>query len=180
MGSRRLGVFAYNTDYTGTTGPESIWATMIGAVGAKKYTLAGRPGGTPYITYAGPCTSMNLYEIAARITAAIVCGGDIGGCAGRQGIQLDCCSGMEGRWGAEVGIAAAGMKLEDANELVKTIVSKYEDRYRARNPPPGKTFPEIYDTEKLVPSKEYVELYEKTRNELLDLGLDMDRHTFKL
>jgi methylamine--corrinoid protein Co-methyltransferase len=79
---------------------------------------------------------------------------------------------MEGRWAAEVGIATAGMKLEDANELVKNIVSKYDDKIKARNPPTGKTFPEIYDTKKLTPSKEYVELYKKTKKELQDLGIN--------
>jgi hypothetical protein len=173
MGGGPMTAFAYNTEYTGTTDRVSIWASCLAGAGINKNTLAGGPIVTPYITYAGPCTSMSLYEIAARSIAIIVCGGDLrAGCGGRQGIHIDHCSGLEGRWAAEVGIAAAGMKLEDANELVKALVSKYEDRIKARNPPPGKPFPEIYDTEKLVPSKEYTELYQKTKKELEDLGLE--------
>jgi methylamine--corrinoid protein Co-methyltransferase len=173
MGGAGMSAGAYNTDYTGRTDKVTIWAESLGRAGISKNTHAVVSGATPYITYAGPCTSMSLYEIAARAVSNTAVGCHLGaGCGGRQGIQLDHCSGMEGRWAAEVGIATAGMKLEDANELVKNIVSKYDDKIKARNPPAGKTFPEIYDTKKLIPSKEYVELYKKTKKELEDLGID--------
>jgi methylamine--corrinoid protein Co-methyltransferase len=179
LGTNGIAPFAYNTEYTGTTDRVSIWASSISQAAATRNSNAVVSGTAPYISYSGPCTSMSLYEIATLALARTAVGCHLGaGCGGRQGIHIDHCSGMEGRWAAEVGIAAAGMKLGDANELVKTLVSKYEDRIKARNPPPGKPFPEIYDTEKLVPSKEYTDLYQKTKKELQELGIDFERYDF--
>jgi methylamine--corrinoid protein Co-methyltransferase len=173
LGTNGIAPFAYNTEYTGTTDSVSIWASSITQAAATRNSNAVVSGTAPYISYSGPCTIMSLYEIATLALARTAVGCHLSaGCGGRQGIHENHCSGMEGRWAAEVGIAAAGMKLEDANELVKALVSKYEDRIKARNPPPGKPFSEIYDTEKLVPSKEYTDLYQKTKKELEDLGLE--------
>jgi methylamine--corrinoid protein Co-methyltransferase len=175
MGANQMGAWAYNALYTGTSDRASIWASSLGQAAVTRNTHSVLNGPAPYITYAGPCTDMSLLEIATVSLARTVVGCHLScGCGGRQGIHENLCSGMEGRWAAEVGHASAGMKLEEINEIVKTLLMKYEKRIFNRNPPIGKRFEEIYDIQKLIPSNEYQELYEKTKHELQELGIDFE------
>ena len=81
-------------------------------------------------------------------------------------------SALENRFHAELGHAAAGLKREDANELVKGIVGKYKDRVTKDGGPWGHTFPEIYDLKTLTPRERFVELYGKVWRELEDMGIE--------
>jgi methylamine--corrinoid protein Co-methyltransferase len=176
MGANQMGAWAYNALYTGTSDRASTWATSLGQAAATRNTFSVINGPAPYITYAGPCTEMSLLEIATVALARTVVGCHLSaGCGGRQGIHEDYCSGMEGRWAAEVGHASAGMKLQDINEIVKTLLSRYEETILARNPPIGKKFDEMYDLQKLIPSNEYYELYNNAKQELQELGIDFEK-----
>jgi methylamine--corrinoid protein Co-methyltransferase len=81
-------------------------------------------------------------------------------------------STLEIRTGAEVGhiVARMGMTRNDINKLVKKLLPRYEKQIP--DAPLGKKFSEIYDLERVIPTKEYLELYEKTRKQLRKLGLD--------
>lgn len=81
-------------------------------------------------------------------------------------------SALENRFHAEVGYAATGLKREDANDLVKTIVKKYEGDVTRDGGPWGYTLDEMYDLETLTPRKEFSLLYERMKRELEDLGLN--------
>jgi len=54
---------------------------------------------------------------------------------------------------------------------VKQIVRKYEADVTKDGGPWGYTFNEMYDMDTLKPRKEFVQLYEKMKNEIEDLGL---------
>jgi methylamine--corrinoid protein Co-methyltransferase len=118
---------------------------------------------------AGPCTEMCLYEQATTRIADEANGIGMIYSANAANSEHDHSTGLEARWVCEVGDAVTGIGLDDANELLKTLVPKYEDRLK--NPPKGKRFQECYDLETLTPSKEYVELYARVKKELEDLGI---------
>lgn len=81
---------------------------------------------------------------------------------------------MEPRVACETGRAAtkAHTKRENANEIVKELLKKYENRHG--NPPLGKTFQECYDVKRKKPTQEYVDLYRKIKEELRELGVSYE------
>jgi len=66
------------------------------------------------------------------------------------------------------------MKRSEANEMVKALLAKYEQMIEKKAVPEGKTFRECYDIARLVPSKEYQDIYAKVKAELADLGLKFE------
>ncbi|MEM2896569.1 MAG: monomethylamine:corrinoid methyltransferase, partial [Candidatus Bathyarchaeia archaeon] len=118
---------------------------------------------------AGPCTEMILYEGAA-VALSVVSGVSLGpGIVGRATKEMDKYTGLESGFYAEVGKAYLGMKRENANELVKELVKKYEDKFK--DPPVGKTFNECYDVKSMKPTKEWLEIYERVKKDLENLGV---------
>jgi len=126
------------------------------------------------LTYvaAGPMTEMCLYEIATAIVNRVASGGNIefGGIA--KAIKLDHLTPMEPRFASEVAHAVAGMTRAEANELVKKLLPKYEDRLA--DPPLGKKFQECYDWGSIEPCQEYIELYGRIKDELTGYGLEFN------
>jgi methylamine--corrinoid protein Co-methyltransferase len=123
-------------------------------------------------TAAGPCTEMVAYEIVANALAATVAGADLDLVAVARNRHPERASGMEARIGAEAGHLAArqGVTREQANEIVKQILPQYEDHLA--DAPIGKRLDECYDLENLNPTPEYVELYERVKEQLSGFGLD--------
>ena len=62
------------------------------------------------------------------------------------------------------------MTRKDANTLVKKLLSKYEDGIN--DAPLGKKFSECYDLEKVIPTQEYLDLYDEVKKEASSYGLD--------
>jgi len=73
---------------------------------------------------------------------------------------------------AEVGHACSRMGLtrRAANDLVLKILDKYEEQIA--DAPLGSEFQECYDVRTALPSREYLDLYARVRNELTALGLE--------
>jgi len=118
---------------------------------------------------AGPCTEMILYEGAA-VALSVVSGVSLGpGIVGRATKEIDKYTGLESRFYAEAGRAALDLKRNDANDLANQLVKKYEDKFD--NPPVGKTFPECYDVRAMSPTREWLEIYGKVKEDLGNLGL---------
>ena len=69
----------------------------------------------------------------------------------------------------EVAHAVAGMDLHEVNILLDKLVAMYEKNYKTA--PAGKTFDQCYDPVKLVPTDEYVQVYNEAVKILSDLGL---------
>jgi len=163
-----------STKYESTDRPIRmlIWgANLADAAVYSNTNLAG--GCDPSYTIAGPCTEMSLLEWAVGGIGLVVAGQAIvGGGTGRLSAHADYFAPLEVRFLGEICRAATGMKLENANEMVKTILAKYEKN--VKNPPIGKRFQECYDLATLTPSREYLELYRKTKKELDDMGLKFE------
>ncbi|HAX98758.1 MAG TPA: hypothetical protein DCY12_07710, partial [Candidatus Atribacteria bacterium] len=69
-----------------------------------------------------------------------------------QGCELDYFGGpLDTRFLHDVGYAATRLNRQKANEIVKALLAKYEDRIKAKNPPIGKKFQECNDLKTLKP-----------------------------
>ena len=125
-----------------------------------------------YYPIGGPCTEMCLLETAAQAMVDTASGRElISGCASAKGVAEDFTTGMEARMMGEAAIATAGMKIEDVNRILENLVRGYQKLFP--HPPQGKRFQECYNIKKVLPTKEYLGIYEKTCFALRNLGLDI-------
>lgn len=119
---------------------------------------------------AGTFTKELLYEVAN----ASICN-TVSGATTAQGVRTgngrykDCTSPIEGYLMGEVCVATTGMKRADANEIIKKILPKYESTLKS--PPVDKTFQDCYDVKKLVPKKEWMDMYQEVRKDLINIGV---------
>jgi methylamine--corrinoid protein Co-methyltransferase len=118
----------------------------------------------------GTGTADLLWEVAAGAMIGAVCGTHQHGMGVAGGATVDQTTGLEARFQAQVAHAALGLTRTEVNELVLECLARYEDRLDA--PDPGKSFPELYDTDTLEPSGEWLEHFETVGEALTDLGLD--------
>ena len=84
-------------------------------------------------------------------------------------MKLDHFTPLEPRFASEVAHAAAGMSRTEANDIVKKLLARYEDRLA--DPPRGKKFQECYDWDSIEPCQEYIDLYGNIKEELTGDGL---------
>jgi methylamine--corrinoid protein Co-methyltransferase len=148
-----------------------MWGTeLTGQAIARNYRGVN---GRFFLTAAGPGTEMQFREIAALVIAGLASGRDLfcGGGIRRYKVKPMLGSALENRFHAELWHAATGISRGDANELVKTLVRKYEKDVTKDGGPWGYTFGEMYDLRTLTPGKAFQELYERMRREMEDLGI---------
>ncbi len=127
--------------------------------------------GNQYYTLSGPCTEMCLLETAAQALVDTASGRELlSGVASSKGTVQDKTTPMEARIMGEASMAACGMSIPEINAIVNRIISRYEGNYL--NPPAGKRFQDCYDVDNLVPSDEYLEVYENTLRILSECGID--------
>ncbi len=125
-----------------------------------------------YYPLAGPCTEMCLFETAAQAITDTASGRELlSGSASAKGVALDFTTGMEARIMGEAALAMAGMKIETVNEILDNLIKKYEGNYKTA--PKGKRFQECYDVVKVVPTREYLEVYGKALDTLRELGVEL-------
>lgn len=155
--------------YFCNTTREALWATSVSMQARTLKNKIMNLGITSQV--AGPCTDMLLYETVTITLADSVSGVSIEigtrptGCRYR-----DYGSGLENKFFAEVlKSSAKHLKLSDANEIVKSLLPKYENKLKT--PPKGKPFYECTNLKTLQPTREWLDIYEKVWRELEDLGL---------
>ena len=112
---------------------------------------------------------MCFHENAARTIATCVSGGGILAVGLAKNVQTDHLTPWDPRFSVEIALATLGMKRDDANEIVKDLLSKYESKIPEA--PVGKSFQELFDMETLEPRSEYRELYHKMKDEMTTYGL---------
>jgi len=151
-----------------TTNRKCVWAqNIVGQAIARN---------TKIITFhtcmpsSGPCTEVILYE-AAAIALGVPAGVNLLGVMGTGSKLKDRYTGLEQRFYGETGYAATRLRREDANELTKQMLERYEGSLKSPNR--GKTLQECYNIETLKPKQEWLEIYEKVKRELTDLGLNI-------
>ena len=154
--------------YFGNCGREALWATSVANQAKSRNSRSMVLGITSQV--AGPGTDMILYETAcislaeAVSGAAIVIGTRPAACK-----YPNYCSGLENKFCAEILKASAGMKLSDANYVVKELLPKYERRLR--DPPKGRSFKELTNLVTLKPVPDWLAIYERVWKELEELGV---------
>jgi methylamine--corrinoid protein Co-methyltransferase len=127
-----------------------------------------------YYPIAGPCTEMCLLETAAQAMSDTASGRELlSGSAAAKGVVIDKTTGMEARIMGEAAQATAGMKISQVNEILEKLVSSYEKNYA--KPPAGKRFQDCYDVKTVVPTDEYLKVYDNAVNTLRDLGLNIKK-----
>jgi methylamine--corrinoid protein Co-methyltransferase len=131
-------------------------------------------GVSPF-TAAGPCTEMVVQELAAIVLAATVSGLHLNLAAVARNKLPERSSGMEARIGAETGhlIAKQGITRKAANEIVKKILSCYESKIP--DAPQGKRFDECYDLKTVRPTQEYLDVYDRCKEQLTKFGLEYQK-----
>ena len=65
------------------------------------------------------------------------------------------------------------MTREEGNEIVKRLVALYEPDLETN--PKGQPFEEVYNMDTVEPTPEWQGTYDEVREELVDMGLAMDR-----
>ncbi len=131
-------------------------------------------GVSPF-TAAGPCTEMVVQEIAATVLAATVSGLHLNLVAVARNKLPERSSGMEARIGAETGhlVAGRGISRKKANEIVKKILGEYESSIAEA--PRGKRFDECYDLKTVRPTQEYLDVYDRVKEQLTRFGLEYQK-----
>lgn len=123
-----------------------------------------------YYPIAGPCTEMCLLETAAQAMVDTASGRElVSGCAAGKGVDVDHTTGMEARMMGEVAKATCGMKIPAVNEMLNILVSGYEKNYATA--PVGKRFQDCYNVQKILPSREYLDIYDEAKDYLERIGL---------
>jgi methylamine--corrinoid protein Co-methyltransferase len=151
-----------------STGRGVIWGTSASAQAISRNSHF--PLQISGLVASGPGTEMQPYEAAAPVIAHVASGSSVGPTGGSPGNAIvDQITPMNGRWSAQVAHAVVGMKRDEANEIVKQLLTRYEDSLHSA--PKGLKFWECYDMKTLKPFKEHQALYDKARQELAACGV---------
>lgn len=180
IASHILAAICYQVSYHDMGHMSLRWSHNTGRMGLWIYALAGQAiaRNTPMITTnaiytrSGLGTPELLWEVAAAAIACTPCGVHQMGIGTTGGHKRDHTSGLEARFNAEVSHAARKLTREQANAFVLQCLERYEGQFP--DPPPGNPFPEVYDLSSLSPKSDWLEVYQRVREELTGMGLDID------
>ena len=117
-------------------------------------------------------TESLLYECATMATAATVSGtARIDGVRSAVGVEILHVTGLEARFNGEVAHAAAGLSRKDANEMICQFQKHYVPVLDKK--PIGKSFLEAYDPIKVEPTPQWLEIYQKVKEDVAKIGLKL-------
>lgn len=121
---------------------------------------------------AGPGTEQVYHEAAAHAIAIEPSGGHPWGCATCRNKFTDMATPLESRFYHETARASFKNRLtrEKANEICIKLLEKYEDRIPVDNY--GKKIQEVYDMDKIIPRREFVDQYKRAKDEIARLGVE--------
>lgn len=155
-----------------TTTPEILWAVSASAQALSRNT--GLLISSLVRPSSGPGTRTLLYENATFAIVSTVSGhAFIQSSMSAGGTHARHASGLEARMSAEVSRAIAGMSRAEANRIVANLLPLYEARLKDRDI--GQPFEEVYDPVSVKPAAEWLETYLDVKDELLQMGLPLDR-----
>jgi len=173
---RLIGLLVLNCDYHLTfpihiakscsTTREVLWCASVSAQAISRNTkeLVWSLG---YMA-AGPMTKQFFYETAAYMASVIPSGVSAQTTHPARALLNDYITPMEMKGSVEINEACVGMSRSQGNELVKELLSKYEDKID--NAPVGKRYQDCYDINSGLPSQEHVDLYSEVKEELIAMG----------
>ncbi|MDR0720421.1 MAG: monomethylamine:corrinoid methyltransferase [Treponema sp.] len=123
---------------------------------------------------AGALTKELLWETAANALAITVSGGHLEGVGSCNGLKPH-GTGLEARLMGEVGRAASrqGISLQKANEMILSMLEKYEYIFDRPGGYEGVPFDQAYDAASVQPKAEWFNMYQEVRDGLGRLGLSI-------
>ena len=160
--------FPIHFDLRTTTTRDTLWVRSVAnqAITRSSWLPVANLG---YVG-AGPMTRMALYETAAWVTAAVVSGGSIEAEGVAKNAHVDHTSPIEPYFASEVAHAVAGMSRDEANRIVKSLLSRYEDNLA--DAPIGSPLHRCMDLESGEISPAFLDMYRGVRQEMADeLGI---------
>lgn len=160
----------YDIRYLSNVNREGLWALSMAHQALSRNTHLCTHGIANQVS--GPGTKELLYETLAGVSVLAASGAAFStGPRSAGGKFNDYLSPLDCRWCAEVAHAASAMELSDVNELVKTILPKYEDRIKTPNI--GKPVQEVWDLKNFKPLSEAEAAYDQVREEAIAAGLPL-------
>ena len=88
-------------------------------------------------------------------------------------VRLNQVTPLTGKWFAEIGRAASKLSRTKAQEIVKELYKKYQDKLEFSKVDLGMTFEELYDLNTLKPKPEHTKQYEDVFEELVNIGVPL-------
>jgi hypothetical protein len=131
-------------------------------IATTSHTTTGRPGSEQYVR-----------EFSALALTAVTSGSNVTGPRPAEPLGFNNVSPLMARLFAEASHAAAGMKREEAAEIVANLYGTYKNSLDLEKAPKGQAFEELYDLETLRPTPEHQALYDKLKEELAGLGVPL-------
>ena len=170
-----LGLWTADGMYFATTSRTALWVCFHAGAAWVNNTNTFSLDGAPYgVVASGPCTETYFWEHAAAAIGDAVTGMNSGGGTGWQSALTMGATPIGARFASEVcdAVCEAQIGWKEANRLVNYCLDKYMDRMDAHTlHEGGKRFDECYDVETCEPTQEYLDLYNKVKNELREQGL---------
>ncbi len=162
--------FPFHLKYFSNTTRELLWVVSVYSQAIARNTRIVQDSNG--FANAGPGEEMLYYEGAAHAITSVVSGANLWEIAPARNKYQNRGTPLEARFCAEVGhsVARMGMKREQANEIVNRLLEKYEGQIP--NAPLGKEFQEVYDVRKLIPKPEYMDQYQRMKDEMARMGLE--------
>ena len=155
-------------NYGCSTTRDSLW--VLSVVGRAASRNIRYPAIALGYAAAGLSTKMYFYEAAAFILSSVPSGyGGVQTVHPGKAVIDDGVTPTEARFCAELINTIAGMKADQANELVNRLLEKYEKE--VEDAPTGKRYQECFDLKTGKPSDDYLRLYEEAMDDLTSLGI---------
>jgi methylamine--corrinoid protein Co-methyltransferase len=154
--------------YGCTTTRDCLW--VLSVVGRATSRNTRYPAIALGYATAGLSTKMYFYEAAAFDLSCVPSGyGSVQTVHPGKAVIDDGVTPTEAGFCAELAHTVAGMKADQANELVNLLLEKYENE--VENAPTGKRYQECYDLKTGKPSDDYLRLFGDAKDELASLGI---------
>lgn len=154
--------------YNSNTTPELIWAISAAQQAIARNTHLLTAVMTSPVS--GPATESLLFEVAAMTTATTASGTSrIDGVRSAVGVVEEHFSGLEARFMGEIAYAATGISRNEANRMVLEFQKGYVPVQDKK--PIGKSFAQVYDMRTLQPTAEWMEIYNRVKEEVQKIGL---------
>jgi methylamine--corrinoid protein Co-methyltransferase len=119
-------------------------------------------------TASGPVEEMCFYETAAIVTSLVVSGSSLEALGVYKNATVDLQTPQGPEFASEIAHAVPGMGRKEANDIVKRLLSIYENRIH--HPPVGKRYQESYDVKTGRPFDDTTRLYQRMKREMVSFG----------
>lgn len=172
-----LGVIAFQCDYYlcfpisiahgCSTNRQAIWSSAVGAQAISRNTKLP----VLYLGYvaSGPMTKQFFYETLAYVATVISSGVSAQTTHPVKAVLNDYVTPLEMLGSVRLTESCVGMNRIEANEIVKELLSKYENNLK--NAPIGVKYQDCYDINTNEPCQEYMDLFNEVIDELRKINI---------